>query len=44
MKGMKLPPHSCWHEGQEQEENNTMEVEDNPDPPKEINVPVEYPV
>ena len=32
------------HEGQEQVEKNTVEVEENPDPPKEINVPVEYPM
>ena len=31
------------HEGQEQVENNAVVVEENPDPPKEINIPVEYP-
>ena len=31
------------HEGQEQVENNTVKVEENPDPPKENNIPVEHP-
>ena len=31
------------HEGQDQVENNTMEVEENPDPPKENNLQMEHP-
>ena len=31
------------HEGQEQVENNAVEVEENMDPPKEKDIPVEYP-
>ena len=31
------------HEGQEQVENNAVEVEENPDQPKENKIPVEYP-
>ena len=31
------------NEGQEQVENNTVEVEEKPDPPKENNMPVENP-
>ena len=46
VKGMKLPYHSCWHlhmRDKKQVENNTVEVEENPDPPKKNNVPVEHP-
>ena len=31
------------HEDQEQVENNTVEVEENPDPPKKDILPLEYP-
>ena len=31
------------HQGQEQVENNAVEVEENLDPPKEKNIQVEYP-
>ena len=31
------------HEGKEQVENNAVEVEENPNPPKENNIPVEHP-
>ena len=31
------------HKGQELVENKTVEVEENPDPPKENNVPVKHP-
>ena len=31
------------YEGQEQVENNTVKVEENPHPPKENNIPVEHP-
>ena len=36
---LPVPP----HEGQEQVENNAVEVEENIDPPKEKNIPEEYP-